>query len=251
MKWSGLVWWTGNACALACCGLPWSACRGLLACSLSVSLSLFLSSSLFSLSLSVLALPSFWGSIRCRREMSRWRNPATCCQGTLWSRCRGGRVALSRLIRFRFGKAMGPSGAGPSRILRTYSIRSPSSHPTSQPSLSLFLSCCLATTVKLLPLGNKLELLLRISGAPGFPIPERLSGYSHLGTLQQKLASLSPGPRCPCPLAVHSVANAALLAVAKSPPHPAHVVCVALSGKRYGLSARSIGPSQVLNCCRC
>lgn len=143
MVWSGLLWWTGNACALACFW-PAVACRGLLAvvCLLARSLSLFLSSPCSFLSLSVLALPSFWGSIRCRREMSRWRNPATCCQGTVWSRCRGRRVALTGLIRFRFGKAMGLSGAGPSPIRTLYAV-----HQAIQPAsrLSLFLCCCPAT----------------------------------------------------------------------------------------------------------
>lgn len=184
---SGLLW-----PAVVC--LPWSAC--LLACSLSVSLSL--SSSLLSLSLSVLALPSFWGSIRCRREMSRWRNPATCCQGTVWSRCRGGRVALTRLIRFRFGKAMGLSGAGPSPIRTLYA--EPFSQP-SQPAVSLSFSPAVLLHSSSCRWGTDWSSCCESVAHPFSPSQ---SGYSQPGrSAAEARLPLSPGPRCPCPLAVH------------------------------------------------
>lgn len=65
-----------------------------------------------------------------------------------------------RLIRFRFGKAMGLSGAGPSP---THTQQEPTSR------LSVLLqssSCC----------WGQIGALLRISGAPVFPIP---GGCSH------------------------------------------------------------------------
>lgn len=90
-----------------------------------------------------------------------------------------------RLIRFRFSKAMGLSGAGPSPTRRT----------ASQPAVCL--SRRLAATVKLVLLGTT-GALLRISGAPVFPIRERIFPLcSSLGASEaQEAQEALPGSAC-------------------------------------------------------
>lgn len=118
--------------------------------------------------------------------MSKRRNPATCCQGTVWSCCRDDRVALMRLIRFRFGKAMGLSGAGPSTTTQ--------SQPALHQSLLLLLLLLLPPLRSSSGLLGTTGALLRISGALVF-FSRSTSGYSHSAAASLLLCpSSSPSP---------------------------------------------------------
>lgn len=104
--------------------------------------------------------------------MSKRRNPATCCQGTVSSCCRDARVALMCLIRFRFGKAMGLSGAGPSSTTHS----EPQSAVSQSVTLTLLLLLLLLLLL-MLPLQvfavrqtvrqSSSSLLLRMTGTTG------------------------------------------------------------------------------------